>query len=105
MKYLKEDFSNWYLKYLVFFQLVKPSWILSGDFHPGGVLFKSKGKAFETGGISNLENASCESYSYTFDYLQKDFKKIFQFAKTKQVVQMWSKMLNIKSNLYLEMLS
>jgi hypothetical protein len=33
--------------------------------------------------ISNLENASCESYSYTFDYLQKDFEKIFQkeFAK------------------------
>jgi hypothetical protein len=35
-------------------------------------------------------------YSYTFDYLQKDFEKIFQnnFAKTKQVVQAWSKMLN-----------
>jgi hypothetical protein len=25
MKYLKEDFSNWYLKHLIFFQLVKPS--------------------------------------------------------------------------------
>jgi hypothetical protein len=30
-----------------------------------------------------------------FDYLQMDFEKIFQkeFAKTKQVVQAWSKML------------
>jgi hypothetical protein len=36
------------------------------------------------------------TYSYTFDYLQKDFENIFQkeFAKTKQVVQTWSKMLN-----------
>jgi hypothetical protein len=75
---------------------------------PGGVSFKSKEKHVKQGEkISNLENASCESYSYTFDYLQKDFEKIFQkeFAKTKQVVQTWSKMLNIKSNLYLEMLS
>jgi hypothetical protein len=31
------------------------------------------------------------TYSYTFDYLQKDFPK--EFAKTKQVVQRWSKML------------
>jgi hypothetical protein len=71
-------------------------------------LFESKEKHLKQGEkISNLENASCESYSYTFDYLQKDFEKIFQkeFAKTKQVVQMWSTMLNIKSNLYLEMLS
>jgi hypothetical protein len=38
--------------------------------------------------ISNLENASCNFYSYTFDYLQKDFEKDFskEFAK-KQVVQ------------------
>jgi hypothetical protein len=73
-----------------------------------GGLFKSKEKHLKQGEkISNLENASCKSYSYTFDYLQKHFEKIFQkeFAKTKQVVQMWSKMLNIKSNLYLEMLS
>jgi hypothetical protein len=56
-----------------------------------------KGKAFETGGESfNLEKCFSKSYSYTFDYLQKDFEKKFQkeFAKTKQVVQAWSKMLN-----------
>ena len=34
-------------------------------------------------------------FIYTFDYLQKDFEKEFpkRFAKTKQVVQAWSKML------------
>ena len=55
-----------------------------------------KGKAFEIGGeISNLKKCFSKSYSYTFDYLKKDFEKIFQkeFAKTKQVVQAWSKML------------
>jgi hypothetical protein len=42
--------------------------------------------------ISNLENASRNF----IDYLQKDLEKFFpkEFAKTKQVVQMWSKMLN-----------
>jgi hypothetical protein len=62
-----------------------------------GVLFKSKEKHLKQGEkISNLENASRKSCSYTFDYLQKDFQKIFQkdLQKTKQVVQMWSKMLN-----------
>jgi hypothetical protein len=55
-----------------------------------------KGKAFETGG-ENFKSWKCfsKSYSYIFDYLQMDFEKIFQkeFAKTKQVVQAWSKML------------
>jgi hypothetical protein len=48
--------------------------------------------------ISNLENASQKSYSFTFDYLQKDFEKDLQkeFAKTKHVVQAWSKILKIK---------
>jgi hypothetical protein len=48
--------------------------------------------------ISNLRNASQKSYSFTFDYLQKNFEKDLQkeFAKTKHVVQAWSKMLKIK---------
>jgi hypothetical protein len=51
-----------------------------------------KGKAFETGG-ENLKSWKffSKSYSYTFDYLQKDFEK--EFAKTKQVVQAGSKIL------------
>jgi hypothetical protein len=34
-------------------------------------------------------------FIYTFDYLQKDFEKEFPktYAKTKQVVQAWSKRL------------
>jgi hypothetical protein len=55
-----------------------------------------KEKAFETGGEnSNLKKCFSQSYSYTFDYLQMNFEKTLKrFAKTKQVVQMWSKMLN-----------
>jgi hypothetical protein len=36
----------------------------------------------------------CNSYSFTFDYLQKNF------AKTKHVVQAWSKMLYKKETIY-----
>jgi hypothetical protein len=51
--------------------------------------------------LSNLVNASQESYSFTFDSLQKDFEKNFQtFAKTKHVVQAWSKMLKIKETIH-----
>jgi hypothetical protein len=47
--------------------------------------------------ISNLVNASQESYSFTFDSLQKTLKRISKtFAKTKHVVQAWSKILNKK---------
>jgi hypothetical protein len=47
--------------------------------------------------ISNLVNASQEPYSFTFDSLQKTLKRISKtFAKTKHVVQAWSKMLKIK---------
>jgi hypothetical protein len=44
--------------------------------------------------ISNLENAS-SNYIHIPLTICKDFEKIFQnnFAKTKQVVQAWSKML------------
>jgi hypothetical protein len=46
-------------KYLIFFQLVKPSSTLRGKFHPGEVLFKSKKKHLKQGEqISNLKNAS-----------------------------------------------
>jgi hypothetical protein len=57
--------------------------------------------------ISNLENASQNSYSFTFDYLQKDFEKNLQkeFAKTKPVVQAWSKMLKIKETIHAHLIS
>jgi hypothetical protein len=44
-----------------------------------------KGKAFETGG-ENFKSWKCffQSYSYTFDYLQKNFEKNFQKGLQKQ---------------------
>jgi hypothetical protein len=42
-------------------------------------MFKSKEKHLKQGEkISNLENASQKSYSFTFDYLQKDLQKNLQ---------------------------
>jgi hypothetical protein len=56
-----------------------------------------KGKAFETRGenFSNLINASQNLIHLPLTILQKDFKKNLQkeFAKTKHMVQAWSKML------------
>jgi hypothetical protein len=48
--------------------------------------------------ISNLENASQNLIHLPLIILQKDFEKDLQkeFAKTKHVVQPWSKMLKIK---------
>jgi hypothetical protein len=50
----------------------------------GGVLYLVKGKAFETrGNFQNLERPFRKSYSYTFGYLQNNFKELFKrFAKT-----------------------
>ena len=49
--------------------------------------------------ISNLENASQNLIHLPLTILQKDFEKDLQkeFAKTKHVVQAWSKMLKIKN--------
>jgi hypothetical protein len=49
-----------------------------------------------------LTNALQNSYSFTFDYLQKNFEKGFtkEFAKTKRVVQTWSKMLYKKETIH-----
>jgi hypothetical protein len=48
--------------------------------------------------ISNLENASQNLIHLPLTILQKDFEKYLlkEFAKTKLVVQAWSKMLKIK---------
>jgi hypothetical protein len=75
----------------------KPSWKLRGEFHLGE-FYLVKGKAFETGGeISNLEIASCNLIHIPLTICKKTLKRFAipkGFAKTKQVVQMWSKMLN-----------
>jgi hypothetical protein len=73
----------------------KPSRTLRGGSHLGGVLFSQRKRHLKQGEkISNLEKCFAKSYSFTFDYLQKNFEKVLQkFAKTKHVVQAWSKML------------
>jgi hypothetical protein len=47
--------------------------------------------------ISNLENASQNLIHLSLTICKKDFEKEFtkEFAKTKHVVQAWSKMLKI----------
>jgi hypothetical protein len=56
--------------------------------------------------ISNLVNASQNSYSFTFDYLQKTLKRISkEIAKTKHVVQAWSKMLKIEETFHAYLIS
>jgi hypothetical protein len=55
--------------------ILKPSWTLRGGIYWGGVLFKSKEKHLKQGG-ENFKSWKCfsKSYSFTFDYLQKDFE-------------------------------
>jgi hypothetical protein len=69
-------FQNWHLKTLL---NTKRRISLRGSF----VLVK--GNAFEKGG-ENFKSWKCflKTYSYTFDYLQKDFEKIFQKNLQKQ---------------------
>jgi hypothetical protein len=69
-----------------------------------GSFVKSKEEYLKRGEkISNLEN----SHSFTFDYLQKIFEMDLQkgFAKTKHVVQKWSKMLNKKETFHAYLVS
>jgi hypothetical protein len=68
-----------------------------------GSFVQVKGKAFETGG-ENFKSQKCfaKPYSFTFDYLQKNFEKGFtkEFAKTKHVVQAWSKISKIEETIH-----
>ena len=67
----------------------KHSWTLREGSHLGGVLF-SQGEAFDTGG-ENFKSWKCfaKSYSFTFDYLQKNFEKDLQ--KNLQKQNLWCK--------------
>jgi hypothetical protein len=46
--------------------------------------------------ISNLENATENLIHLPLTICEKTLKRISEFAKTKQVVQAWSKMLKMK---------
>jgi hypothetical protein len=88
-----KNFSNWYqmnlisFNWYVYFQnwyLLKPSWKLRGEFHSGGVLFKSKENHLKQGEkISNLENASCNLIPLTIckKIFQKDLQKQNKWCK------------------------
>jgi hypothetical protein len=90
----KVVFQKWYIKTL----LNTKRWIsFKGSF------VKSKEKHLKQGEkISNLKKCFANSYSFTFDYLQKIFEMDLQkgFAKTKHVVQTWSKMLHKKGTFH-----
>jgi hypothetical protein len=79
--------------------ILKPSWTLRGEFIWGGVLFLVKGKSIWNKG-RKFQTWKCfaKIYSSIFDYVAKGLWKGFtkEFAKTKHVVQAWSKMLKIK---------
>jgi hypothetical protein len=80
-KFLKEVF-DWYLN---LFHIGKTLFNTKRRISFRGFLVKSKEKHLKQGEkISNLENALHKSYSYTFDYLQKDYEKIFQKNLQKQ---------------------
>jgi hypothetical protein len=69
-----------------------------------GSFVQSQRKAFETGGekFQNLENASFYPIHISLTICKMFLKRISQrFAKTKLVVQAWSKMLNKKEKLIL----
>ena len=57
--------------------------------------------------ISNLENASQNLIHLPLTILQKNFEKDLQkeFAKTKHVVQAWSKMSKIEETIYAYLIS
>jgi hypothetical protein len=94
----KDSFSK-------YFQLVSTKTLLKTKRRisiPGEFCLKSKEKHLkqeEKFQILKMLLAILFIYLWLF---AKDFEKIVpkEFAKTKHVVQMWSKMLNIKSNLY-----
>jgi hypothetical protein len=72
------------------FDILKPSWTLRGEFIWGGVLFSQRKSIWNKGTkFQNLENALQKSYSFTFDYLQKDFEKDLQ--KNLQKQNLWCK--------------
>jgi hypothetical protein len=108
MKIFSRHISNWYLKYLIFFQLIKPSWTLRGEFHPGGVLFKSKEKHLKQGEkISILKNASYNLIHIPLTICKKIMKRFFKRIcknKTSGVIVVQNVKYQIKL-IYLEKIS
>jgi hypothetical protein len=106
--------SNWYL--IVFKRggsstfktnILKPSWTLRGIFYLGGVLFSqrksiwNRRRKFQ---ILKMLRKILFIYLWLFaKRLWKEFTK--EFAKTKHVVQVWSKILKIKETIHAYLIS
>jgi hypothetical protein len=96
-----QNIINWFSYYVqkgekvVFQKLSKPSWTLRGGFHLGKVLFSQRKSIWNRGRKFQILKMLCKIlfiYLWLFaKELWKGFTK--QFAKTKHVVQAWSKML------------
>jgi hypothetical protein len=87
--------------------ILKPSWTLRGEFHLGGVLFSQRKSIWNRGRkIQILKMLRKILFIYLWLFakeLWKGFTK--EFAKTKQVVQAWSKMLKIKETIHAYLIS
>ena len=85
----------------------KPSWTLRGEFYLGGVLFRqrksiwNRGRKFQ---ILKMLRKILFIYLWLFaKELWRGFTK--EFAKTKHVVQAWSKMSKIKETIHAYLIS
>ena len=79
--------------------ILKPSWTLRGEIYWGGVLFSQRKSIWNKG--RKFQTWKCFAkilFIYLWLFCKKNFEKDLQkeFAKTKHVVQAWSKMLKIK---------
>jgi hypothetical protein len=85
----------------------KPSWTLRGGSHWGGVLFSQKEKHLKQGEkISNLENTLQNLIHLSLTICKRTLKWIYkECAKTKLVVQAWSKMLSKKETIHAYLVS
>jgi hypothetical protein len=102
MLIFQELFQNWYLNVfdLIWYlqKLVKPPWTPRGEFIQGEFCLSQRKSIWNRGRKFQILKMLLEIlfiYLWLFaKRLWKDFPK--EFAKTKQVVQAWSKMLNKK---------
>jgi hypothetical protein len=62
----------------------KPSWTLRGGLHLGEVLFSQRKSIWNKGRKFQILKMLCKSYSFTFDYLQKNLEKDLQKNLQKQ---------------------
>jgi hypothetical protein len=87
--------------------ILKPSWTLRGGFHLGGVLLSQKKSIWNKGRkFQNLKMPRKILFIYLWLFakeLWKGFTK--EFAKTKHVVQAWSKISKFKETIHAYLIS